>query len=171
MADYHPLIARAVAGLDKNTGENRRALYERARKVMPRGVSHDQWHARPFPLYMTRAEGPRAADSRPEKMRWLKVRVTEKAGKRVSINVPLSFARALGEDWPVNLGCRRGATHLTIGDILRSLDSGQDRVRNGLRRRAADRDRRAGGCRRDDERVDVEGRGVDRAEAEPDPQT
>src|SRR3954470_21513612 len=30
MADYHPLIARAVAGLDKNTGENRRALYERA---------------------------------------------------------------------------------------------------------------------------------------------
>ena len=31
MADYHPLIARAVAGLEKNTGENRRALYERAR--------------------------------------------------------------------------------------------------------------------------------------------
>jgi len=75
-----------------------------------------------------RPEGSRAADSRPEKMRWLKVRVTEKAGKRVSINVPLSFARALGEDWPVNLGCRRGATHLTIGDILRSLDSGQDLV-------------------------------------------
>jgi hypothetical protein len=31
MADYHPLISRAVSGLDKNTGENRRALYERAR--------------------------------------------------------------------------------------------------------------------------------------------
>jgi hypothetical protein len=31
MADYHPLIARAVTGLEKNTGENRRALYERAR--------------------------------------------------------------------------------------------------------------------------------------------
>ena len=31
MADYHPLIARAVAGLEKNSGENRRALYERAR--------------------------------------------------------------------------------------------------------------------------------------------
>jgi glutamate-1-semialdehyde 2,1-aminomutase len=39
-----------------------KALYERARKVMPRGVSHDQWHARPFPLYMTRAEGPRVWD-------------------------------------------------------------------------------------------------------------
>src|SRR6185503_13629383 len=34
MADYHPLIARAVAGLDKNTGENRRALYERARVAL-----------------------------------------------------------------------------------------------------------------------------------------
>ena len=34
MADYHPLIARAVAGLDKNTGENRRSLYERARVAL-----------------------------------------------------------------------------------------------------------------------------------------
>ena len=34
MADYHPLVARAVAGLDKNTGENRRALYERARAAL-----------------------------------------------------------------------------------------------------------------------------------------
>ena len=34
MADYHPLIARAVNGLEKNTGENRRALYERARNAL-----------------------------------------------------------------------------------------------------------------------------------------
>ncbi|HZT24768.1 MAG TPA: hypothetical protein VFA57_03590 [Pseudolabrys sp.] len=34
MADYHPLIARAVAGLEKNTGENRRVLYERARAAL-----------------------------------------------------------------------------------------------------------------------------------------
>src|SRR5215475_3940149 len=42
MADYLPLIARAVEGLDKNTSENRRALYERARTALVaqlRGVS------------------------------------------------------------------------------------------------------------------------------------
>lgn len=34
MADYHPLIARAVAGLEKSTGEARRQLYERARTAL-----------------------------------------------------------------------------------------------------------------------------------------
>lgn len=34
MADYLPLISRAVAGLEKNTGENRRVLYERARGAL-----------------------------------------------------------------------------------------------------------------------------------------
>ena len=42
MADYYPLISRAVAGLEKNSGENRRTLYERARAALLaqlRGVS------------------------------------------------------------------------------------------------------------------------------------
>ncbi|HXL65212.1 MAG TPA: hypothetical protein VN938_09150 [Xanthobacteraceae bacterium] len=34
MTDYHPLIARAVEGLQKSTGEARRALYERARTAL-----------------------------------------------------------------------------------------------------------------------------------------
>jgi hypothetical protein len=34
MTDYHPLIARAVDGLGKNTGDARRALYERARSAL-----------------------------------------------------------------------------------------------------------------------------------------
>jgi len=34
MADYYPLIAKAVSGLDRSTGETRRALYERARSAL-----------------------------------------------------------------------------------------------------------------------------------------
>src|SRR3954467_2870391 len=34
MADYYPLISRAVAGLEEINGENRRALYERARSAL-----------------------------------------------------------------------------------------------------------------------------------------
>ncbi len=35
MADYYPLIARAISGLDENaSGETRRALYERARTAL-----------------------------------------------------------------------------------------------------------------------------------------
>jgi hypothetical protein len=42
MADYYPLISRAVSALEKNNGENRRGLYERARAALLaqlRGVS------------------------------------------------------------------------------------------------------------------------------------
>jgi hypothetical protein len=34
MADYYPLIAKAVTGLSKSTGEARRAVYERARSAL-----------------------------------------------------------------------------------------------------------------------------------------
>jgi len=34
MADYYPLIAKAVSGLDRSTGEARRALYDRARTAL-----------------------------------------------------------------------------------------------------------------------------------------
>jgi hypothetical protein len=34
MADYYPLISRAVAGLQKSSGENRRAVYDRARTAL-----------------------------------------------------------------------------------------------------------------------------------------
>ena len=50
-----------IAAYEKKFPKSK-ALYERACRVQPRGVSHDQWHARPFPLYMTRAEGARVWD-------------------------------------------------------------------------------------------------------------
>ena len=64
-------------------------------------------------------------------LKWLHVRVTPKAGSksgRVSVNLPLGVVRLLGDDWPVP-GCRHhDSCHLTLGDILRSLDAGQSLV-------------------------------------------
>ena len=34
MADYYPLISRAVGALEKNSGDNRRAIYDRARAAL-----------------------------------------------------------------------------------------------------------------------------------------
>src|ERR1700704_2297693 len=34
MADYYPLIARAVSGLENNTGDARRLVYERSRTAL-----------------------------------------------------------------------------------------------------------------------------------------
>ena len=38
------------------------ALYERARQVIPGGITHDGRHMVPFPVYMERALGPRKWD-------------------------------------------------------------------------------------------------------------
>ena len=68
------------------------------------------------------AAAPRAAGG---EMRWFKVRIVEKAGKkaRVSVNLPLGLVRSLGDDWPIGPSDRRGRP--TLGEVLRALDSGQ----------------------------------------------
>ncbi len=78
----------------------------------------DEDRGRPAPRH---AEGPR----------WFHVKVVGKGAKqgRVSISLPLGLVRAIGEDWPIQ-GCHR-CEHghgPTIGDVLRSLDSGQNLV-------------------------------------------
>jgi hypothetical protein len=65
---------------------------------------------------------------------WLRVRITEKDGKsKVSVNLPLALARALGDDIPLDWACRRHdgdevRRKIRLGDVLASLDSGQDIV-------------------------------------------
>jgi hypothetical protein len=67
-------------------------------------------------------------------LKWLHVRVAPKAGSRtgrVSVNVPLGLVRMFGDDWPIPTGpsCHQhDRCHLTLGDILRALDSGQTLV-------------------------------------------
>jgi hypothetical protein len=78
--------------------------------------------ARPLPEATPR---PRGAEPQ-----WLRVRIQEKGEKkaRVNVNLPLSLVRAIGDDLPLP-ECRRhdgdGARPVTLGEVLRALDSGQ----------------------------------------------
>jgi hypothetical protein len=73
---------------------------------------------------------PRSGTDEP---RWLRVRVVEKGKKKatVKINLPLGFVRALADDVPVP-GCDGrevdDGKRLTIGDVLRALDTGESLV-------------------------------------------
>lgn len=78
-------------------------------------------------------EPPAEAKPAPSKgePRWFRVRIVEKAGKhaRVSINLPLGLARALGDDWPMSPHGQCHREHCpTLGEVLRALDSGQSLV-------------------------------------------
>ena len=84
------------------------------------------------------AEAPPAASpeakARPRagEPQWFRVRVGEKAGKRarVSVHLPLGLVRSLGDEWPIPRPGRCGEDHHcpTLGEVLRSLDSGQSLV-------------------------------------------
>ena len=72
--------------------------------------------------------GPAARKGEP---RWFRVRVAGKAGRhaRVSIDLPLGLARALGDGWPIAGPGRCRRDHCpTLGEVLRSLDSGRSLV-------------------------------------------
>jgi hypothetical protein len=81
------------------------------------------------------AEGPAAerAASRSPEPRWFKVRVVDKltGKKKVTVNMPLSLVRALGDEMPVDWPCGEGRRiHSTVrmSEVLAALESGQDLV-------------------------------------------
>lgn len=86
-----------------------------------------------------------APDDRPltrGDLRWFRVRITEKGAKkaRVNVNVPIALVRALGDDFPIDIG-RHGRWRgdrdrdrdgdvrtLRLGEILAALEAGQSLV-------------------------------------------
>jgi hypothetical protein len=82
--------------------------------------------------------GGAAAETKPQlrakgEPMWFRVRIVEKAGKRarVSLNLPIGLVRSFGDDWPIPgyRGCRkRDRCGVTVGEMLRALDSGQPLV-------------------------------------------
>ena len=97
--------------------------------------------AKGSPTVVAQDAEPRAASRKGREPQWFKVRVSEKKGTKgtkVSVNLPLALVRAMGEDWPLDIHCGRPCgsdrhsgkdrVRLTLGDVLRALDSGQDLV-------------------------------------------
>ena len=69
---------------------------------------------------------PTAPRSRSAEPRWLKVRVVESGAhkSRVTVNLPLAMVRALGDDFPIDLG----SSHLRLSEVLQTLESGEPLV-------------------------------------------
>ena len=68
-------------------------------------------------------------------LRWFKVRITEKGTKkaRVNVNLPIALVRALGDDFPIEMGGHRGwrgrsEKAIRLGEILATLEAGQSLV-------------------------------------------
>ena len=88
------------------------------------------------------AAGPQAetktsprASSRGADPQWLKVRVVDKVTgkKKVTVNMPLSLVRALGDEMPIDWPCGGAeAAHvrstLKLSQVLAALEAGQDLV-------------------------------------------
>ena len=77
---------------------------------------------------------PRAIARSGVEPRWFRVRVVDKATgrRRVTVNLPLSLVRALGDE-PIHLGCRNRMDNdhcrsIKISEVLQSLEAGQDLV-------------------------------------------
>ncbi len=83
---------------------------------------------------------PAAAQARPaahtgREPQWFKVRVVDRrtGRKKVTINLPLSLVRALGDD-TIDWGCRSGegdrekCHSVRLSEVLRSLEAGQELV-------------------------------------------
>jgi len=100
---------------------------------------------------VTRVDGKddaweRRNDARPRAsgrdLRWFKVRITERGAKkaRVTVNVPIALVRALGDDFPIDIGGHGGwrgrdggwrggrEKAIRLGEVLATLESGQSLV-------------------------------------------
>ena len=121
--------AMAVAAAGVAIGEDDLTVVKRA--VRQEGL--------PAPRVEEKDSWERRDDARPRTggrdLRWFKVRITEKGSKkaRVNVNLPIALVRALGDDFPIDIGRHgrwRGGSEkaIRLGEILATLEAGQPLV-------------------------------------------
>jgi hypothetical protein len=76
------------------------------------------------------APAPQPKVHRTEKAHWFRVRIEERSGSRVKINLPLGLVRELDDHVPFDFACGRKhhQCRLRLSEVLDQLDSGQDLV-------------------------------------------
>ena len=123
------------------SAEDDLAVVKRAVQVAPAVEAEDD------DAEVARRIEPRRSTLSSRDIRWFKVRVTEKGKKnaRVNINLPIALVRALGDDFPIDLGRHvrgegwggdwrdgerrsRSERVIRLGDVLATLEAGQSLV-------------------------------------------
>ena len=74
------------------------------------------------------APAPEVQPRRTEKLRWFRVRIEERKGARVKVNVPLALVRELPDDLDWGCGRRHRACGRRLSEVLALLDAGEDLV-------------------------------------------
>ena len=112
------LVKRAVA-------QNPPATRAVAQNPRVSTIAQPQAEAKPAPRASSRGADPQ----------WFKIRVVDKATgkKKVTVNLPLSVVRALGDEMPIVWPCggpeaERVRSTLKLSEVLSALEAGQDLV-------------------------------------------
>jgi hypothetical protein len=133
------LAGTAGAGLAR-TGEDDLAIVKKAvaspAPSRARASRAAAASAQPAPSVTATASTPEAPRVRTgREPQWFKVRVVDRVTgrKKVTVNLPLSLVRALGDD-TIDWGCRSGEGNrdrchsVRLSEVLRSLETGQELV-------------------------------------------
>ncbi len=117
MGKLAAFVACALLGAAAAQAQSANDTAEDDLAVVKRAVEKDE--AAPAPQARRTGQG-----------RWFRVRIEEKGGSRVKINLPLGLVRDLDDHVPFDWNCgrRHHECRIRLSEVLAQLDSGQDLV-------------------------------------------
>jgi hypothetical protein len=125
------IAALSVAATGTAMAEDDLAVVKRA--VAQKQVARQEAQATTPPAAVEEPIRPTSGPGRD--LRWFKVRITEKGAKRarVNVNLPIALVRALGDDFPIDIGHHAGwrggrEKAVRLGEVLATLEAGQSLV-------------------------------------------
>jgi hypothetical protein len=101
--------------------------------LVKRAVAQNQAAIAPVRPQAEARPAPRAAVRGQGDPQWFKIRVVEKGTRKnkVTVNLPITLVKALGDDVPIDWPCGEGSrvrSTLRMAEVLAALEAGQDLV-------------------------------------------